>query len=104
MSALHAPHEASQGSNWCRCRVGIGNSVKHRPLNRHRHFREDGWIYEDGGNSSEHEFQPKLNLARSSGCAHDFARRGTDRAAGKDVRVRKTEIGSVGDIKKFGPK
>jgi hypothetical protein len=53
---------------------------------------------------SEDQFQPKLNLARTRGCGRDFARRGTDRAAGKDVRVRKTEIGSVGDIKKFGPK
>src|SRR3989442_7676104 len=52
---------------------------------------------------SEHQFQPKLNLAGTRGCARDFARRGTDAIARKDDRVRKTEVCSVGKVKGFGP-
>jgi hypothetical protein len=55
-------------------------------------------------NCSEYQFQSQLNLAGSAGCGHDFARRRTDVAAGKNIRVRQTEVGSVSDIKKFGPK
>ena len=54
--------------------------------------------------SSEHQFQPKLNLARTRGCARDFTRRGTDSVARKDERVRKIEVRPVSDVKKFGPK
>ena len=53
---------------------------------------------------SKYEFQPKLNLAGSRGRARDFARSGTETVAGKDDRVRKTEVSSVRDVKKFGPK
>ena len=51
----------------------------------------------------EHQFQPKLNLAGTRGCARDFARRRTDAIAGKDDRVRKIEVRPVSDVKKFCP-
>src|SRR2546426_10953307 len=52
---------------------------------------------------SEHQFQPKLNLAGTRGCARDFARRGTDAIARKDDRVRKTEVCPVCNVKAFSP-
>src|SRR5262249_10181737 len=50
---------------------------------------------------SEHQFQPKLNLAGTRDCARDLARRGTDAIARKDEEVRNPEVCPVGDIEGF---
>src|SRR5437773_8270360 len=52
---------------------------------------------------SEHQFQPKLNLAGTRGRARDLARRGTDAIARKDEEVRNAEVRLVCDVKAFGP-
>src|SRR5262249_28198415 len=52
---------------------------------------------------SEHQFQSKLNLARTCNGAGDLARRGTDALSGKDKEVRNTEVRPVCDVKGFGP-
>src|SRR5262249_34443399 len=52
---------------------------------------------------SEHQFQPKLNLARTRDCAGNLARRGTDAIARKDKEVRNTEVCPVCDVKGFSP-
>lgn len=52
---------------------------------------------------SEHQFQSKLNLAGTRGCAGNCARRGTDAIAGKDDRVRKIKVRPVCKVKEFSP-
>src|SRR5437879_12971739 len=52
---------------------------------------------------SEHEFQPKLNLAGTRDCARDLARRGTDALTRKDKEVRNTEVCLVCDVEGFSP-
>src|SRR5437867_9024020 len=52
---------------------------------------------------SEHQFQPKLNLAGTRDCAGNLARRGTDAIARKDKEVRNTEVWPVCDVKGFSP-
>src|SRR5207245_4874362 len=52
---------------------------------------------------SEHQFQPKLNLAGTRGRARDLARRGTDAIARKDKEVRNAAVRPVRDVKAFGP-
>src|SRR5262249_38056662 len=41
---------------------------------------------------SEHQFHSKLNLAGTRDSAGDLARRGTDAFAGKDKKIRTTEV------------
>src|SRR2546425_6037455 len=53
------------------------------------------------GASSEHQLQPKLNLAGTRDCAGDLARRRTDAFARKDKEVRNTEVCPVGDVEGF---
>ncbi len=85
--------------------VGTGDSAfQNGPPYPASRFSRERVDYEDGGNSSEHQFQAKLNLARSRGCARDLARRGADRVARKDERVRKIKVRPVSDVKKFGAK